>query len=420
MLFKAILTFTAAAVTLVLASSASSSPITVAPKHQTQRRQQPQCKSLGQGPLGFNSTAIGLYSNDPPATYLKPQDGRIVATKDAPYNGTFFEFIQCNYEPPGYEGKGAVDTYQGYIKAPDGDCLTVDSLTGQNVAIKTETCNFSGSQYYGGVSADQHFQFQLDTFFPYYSVVFLGDVAGPVDASDFGEGGNYHFSLSESGELDVSYLADQPQKGNRSEQLIAQLNGQYVSQKVMSPCKLVKSGKVELVDQHTGQTQPAHAGDTSPQSVPFYKELLLFNATTASPDTFSFYQCDSTYMGFQSDDINYYGLFTSDVPGQIGCYTVDHQANFRDNGRYVTLTGNDYNSTSPYSSCGINDGRIQLNSFFHLTNNNGKCEINFLDYTTAEPTDQYGWGLRADTDDASQQFLVINSTSTQYTLRFID
>ena len=420
MLFRSAFACTAAAAaaTLALTSAVSSAPVTEAPQHQHQRRQQSQCQSLGHGPLGFNSSGIGIYSKDPPSTYLEAQDGQIVATTDAPYNGTFFEFIQCNYDPPAYQGKGAIDTYQGYIKAPDGSCLSVDSLTGQDVAIKTEPCDFSGNQYYGGVKDNQHFQFQLDSFFSYYSVVFLGSVPGPANASDFGAGGNYHFSLSDSGVLDVSYLADQPQTGNGGEQLIAQLNGQYVSQKVMSPCKLVKSGPVELVDRQTGQTQSAYAGDSRPNASQFSKRQLLFNGTTTSPDTFSFYQCDSTYMGFQSDDTNYYGHFTSDVPGETGCYTVDQESIIT--GSLVNLSGSGYNSTSPDSGCGINDGNVQFSSFFHLTNNNGNYEINFLGYTTAEPAQQYSFGLDQDAQDSLQQFLVLNQTSTQYTLRFVD
>ncbi|KAJ9475263.1 Pol II transcription elongation factor [Pseudozyma hubeiensis] len=422
MLSSTSIAVTTAALALAMASSVSSAPVNPISENYQQRRQDSQCQSLGQGPLGFNSSKIGLYSSQPPATWLEAKDGKIVATTDAPYNGTFFDFIQCSYDAPPYLGEGSVQTYQGYIKAPDGNCLAVRPLEGQYVAVVTDTCDFSGDQSYGGVDANQHFQFQLLSFDYFYSVVFLGSTAGPVNASDFGAGGNYHFGLDNTGELEVTYLADKPQTGESSEQLIAQIGSQYVSEKVMSPCTLVKSGHVELVDQGSGQTLPVYAGDSRPGHDSVFDQVLVVNgtATAASADTFSFYQCNSTYMGFEPDSNNFYGHFVSDVPARTGCYNVEYIDNIGNHGRAVTLSGTNDTSTSPNAPCGVNDGGIQLSSFFHLENENGKYVINFLGHTTADQAEQYSWTLNNEDTDASQQFLVANQTSAEYQLRFID
>ncbi len=152
------------------------------------------------------------------ATYLSLKDEHVVAsTRPQWQNQTLFEFFTCSHTPPPYEGKGSVATYQGHIKGPDGNCVTVDRLESTGAVVKFEPCAFTGDSSLGNVKARQHWQFQLFSFYDYYAAVFLGDTPGPVDQNDPDYGGNYHFAF-DGDDLSASYKEDNPQTGKRDEQ----------------------------------------------------------------------------------------------------------------------------------------------------------------------------------------------------------
>lgn len=391
----------AAAVVLAMAPAASGAPFA---------RDAEQCISLGKGALGFNSSEITIYTNKPAGTYLTVDDGHVRASGRPTYeNQTMFEFFNCSYTAPPTLGKGSVLTYQGYIKSPDGNCVTVNTLNSQNVPVRTEPCSFSSQSSLGNVEANQHFQFQLDSFYYYYSADFLGNLAGPVNASDFGAGGNYHFSINEKA-LMVSYEADSPQTGKFSEMLFGQLGDQYKpTTRTMPNCTLVKSGSVELVNTKTGETQPVTAGYTA--AFPYGYSPLL-NGT--GNGEFSFYQCDSVYMGYESDDNNSYGHFGSNAYGQR-CFSVQSGGDL-----------NDYLIETPASGdevyqppCSLDDNSSQDAIYFHLAKTSDGYEINYLGAPASANAEEYGWQTYKDPQQTDGTTVVeVDPSSTDYKLCF--
>lgn len=105
---------------------------------------EPQCVSLGKGAFGFNSSAIGAATDDPPAIYLTVdtnEQNRIVASDKPVYEvQALFEFFNCSsVTTPAADGSGTVQTYQGYIKAPNGQCVTLSP--DQVGCVRTSTCS---------------------------------------------------------------------------------------------------------------------------------------------------------------------------------------------------------------------------------------------------------------------------------------
>ena len=104
-----------------------------------------ECKSLGKGPLGFNASGIGIYASNPPQTYLTFEDNSdylIASSKPKYEKPEMFEFWNCTYTPPPYQGKGAVEYFQGYIQSNDGKCITASSLKSQGAHFSKEECAF--------------------------------------------------------------------------------------------------------------------------------------------------------------------------------------------------------------------------------------------------------------------------------------
>lgn len=399
---------TAAALTLAAVGTTSAVPVSSAASAN-------QCVSLGKGAFGYNSTSIGLYSRGPPAKYLSLKDEHVVESHTPQYqNQTQFEFFNCSYTPPPYEGKGSVETYQGYIKGPDGNCVTVDRLKQSGVPVKSEPCSFTGDSSLGNVEAQQHWQFQLLSFNDYYTAVFLGDTPGPVDQNSSGAGGNYHFSF-DGADLIANYDANSPQQSKQSEQLIGQLGNQYVPPtREMPACKLAKVGGMELVSTSTGQAQPVNAGYTAAFAYGFSP---LLNSTNDS--VFSFYQCDSAYMGYESDDNNIYGHFALNntqysYPGCFNRATGGNGAipsESLDN--YLIDTGSVY-------ACPLDDTQAQVGIFFHLAKtSDGKYEVNWLGGPKSDDQKEWGWNVFKDPKQTDGTSVVkVDQNSTEYKLRF--
>ncbi|CDW94838.1 hypothetical protein [Sporisorium scitamineum] len=305
----------------------------------------PQCTSLGKGALGYNSSSIGLYSTmDPPEYYITVDSNHLVVSKVPTYeNRTMFEFFNCLYTAPPDFDEGSVQTYQGYIKAPNGECVTNPGITRDLDYVEMKECIFSNNSLLGDVIDNQHFQFQLDTFTYYYSVVFLGETPGPINASDFGAGGNYHFSVPNPlVSVGDSYLdvgrSKQPQTGKLSEMLIAQIGDQYQpTTRQLPKCTLVKNGTVKLVNTKTGET---HSVSTNTSNA-------FIDANAAQIDGigdtgFAFYQCPAGTKGSNDD-----------------CSTADTDA--------------------------------QLSDFFHLAKTDDGYDITFVGTIAAEKAAEYGW-----------------------------
>ncbi len=387
---KSSIAVSAAAVALAMTSSVLAAPISTTTQ---------PCQSLGKGPLGFNSSNIQLYSTYAPAVYFSSQDNILVASDLTPYNESLFEFFQCTYYGPDQVEKGDTQTWQGYIKAPDGNCVTVDALEqdGEQVLVKTEPCSYNSQSSLGDVKANQHFQIQLNTFYYFYTAVFLGDTSGPVSA-DFGGGGNYHFNVDD-GDLYVKYNASQPQTGKKSEQLIGQLEDQFNAKEQMSPCTLVKSGGLELVDTVSGETSKVGTSSS-------YGSFLQVNSSSTT--TFDFYQCDSVFMGYHADSTNHYGhLRLAQSNDDNACYV---------HGPYsVNIFELGSANNQVVGACGLTDDYVQRSSFFHLAEESGEYTLTYLNTTVQEPSTYNGW-----TVDQRNQDLGVNQTESSYKLRFIN
>lgn len=149
-MFSKLIRLSAVMATAVLAS-VSAAPVAEAASQQ--------CASLGKGPLGFNASGIGIYSTNPPAVYVAIDDtttngDRLMASQKAKWEDqTMFEFFNCSYTPPPYFGKGSILTYQGYIKAPDGNCVSISALNTQGAYLSTVPCKFQDDSSMGGVDA---------------------------------------------------------------------------------------------------------------------------------------------------------------------------------------------------------------------------------------------------------------------------
>ncbi|TKY87580.1 hypothetical protein EX895_003594 [Sporisorium graminicola] len=195
-----------------------------------------QCQSLGKGAFGYNSTSIWIYATTPPGAYLTVDDSKHIVASTVPTyeNQTMFEFFSCLHTPAPYQGKGAIDTYQGYIQAPNGECVTLHDLDNPRTHVETQPCRFNDVTAIGDVAHAQHFQFQTDSFYSYYSAVFLGSTHGPVSTNAFGGGGHRIFSLdpAPSSAAGTSYLKStkvtgDAQSANPSTMLIGQLGDEY-------------------------------------------------------------------------------------------------------------------------------------------------------------------------------------------------
>ncbi|KAJ1024081.1 hypothetical protein NDA16_002920 [Ustilago loliicola] len=394
----------AAVLALAAAGTTSAAPVSSAASAD-------QCVSLGKGAFGYNSTSIGIYSNKPPGKYLSLKDENVVASSTPQWqNQTMFEFFNCSYTPPPYQGKGSVETYQGYIKGPDGNCVTVDRLKQTGVPVKSEPCSFTSDSSLGNVEAQQHWQIQLYSFDYYYTAVFLGDTPGPVDQDMSGYGGNYHFSF-DGADLIANYGENNPQKGNSGEQLVGQLGKQYVPPiRQMPACKLVKVGGMELVNTSTGEAQPVNAGRTYAFG---YGYSPLLNATEQAE--FNFYQCDSAYMGYESDDNNIYGHFgLNNTVFHDGCF------NRAISGNGATPAQSLDNYLIDTGSCATADTEAQVGEFYHLSKtSDGKYEVNWLGGQKSEAQKDWGWTVFKDpkqTDGTS--VVLVDQNSTEYKLRF--
>ncbi|SJX64385.1 uncharacterized protein SRS1_15026 [Sporisorium reilianum f. sp. reilianum] len=385
----------------------------------------PQCTSLGKGALGWNSSVIPIYSNNPPEYYItvatNDSDRLVVSTVPDYETQTMFEFFNCSYTPPASEDKGAIATYQGYIQAPNGECVTAQGLRRVRDYVKTEACRFSGDGALGNVDASQHFQFQLDTFYDYYSVDFLGATPGPVNATDFGAGGNYHFNVPQPLSMEGNNYLDlghskQAQTGNKSEMLIAQIGSQYKpTTRQLRACTLVKSGYVTL---YNTATRDVKAVTTASSNVNVYAYAPQINNGGAGDQQYSFFACDSAYMGYTADACNWYGHFDAYATGQPSCFTRQTSGSLTD---YVVTGPAGRNGAS--DDCTTADTEAQLQSFFHLhKTDDGVYEVSFVGATAAEAdsTGMYGWVptlAEGEAADGAQDLLVTQNAS-DWVLRF--
>ena len=258
----------------------------------------------------------------------------------------------------------------------------------------------------------QHFQFQLFSFDEYYTAVFLGELAGPVQQDSFGEGGNYHYRIGTDNELDLNYQADQPQNGNASEMLIGQLGTQYQRPKPEFPaCTLVKQGAIELVNTATGESTPVTVSSNTQYAL---DDVMVVNGTQ-SYDGFEFYSCNSTYMGYVNDENNFYGHFKT--PEQSNqCYMQRYYVN----GPEPIV----YESVALDGECENTDTGVQTNTFFHLAKGtDGYYQLSFLGKTAgSNDTLTYGWTI--DSANYNEVNLNPNPSSntnvTNYNLRFVN
>lgn len=410
MLSKSSVTTSAAVATMALASAATAAPVSsnIMPGN---------CKSLGKGAFGYNSSAIGLYSTQPPNVYLTVdanQHNRIVKSDTPTYeNQTMFEFFGCEYTAPPNHDEGTVETYQGFIKAPNGQCVSILGLYDDSNWVETYDCIFNENSAMGNVAAAQHVQLQLDTFYDFYSVVFLGETPGPVNASDFGAGGNYHFRIDEQPkpyvqQLVYSYESKHPQTGDLKEMLIAQIGDQYVpTKKVLPACKEVHKAALELVNTKTGEVQRVTA-DGPPQSEHGFSVVL----NASGRPYFSFLQCDSTYMGYESDDNNFYGHFRADAFNNTAVY-IKQTGGSANN---VILEAYETGATAPEY-----DDESQIPAFFHMTKtSDGYYQVNYLGARAADNAGQYGWMpiYQPNTPDGKETTIFVDKDTTDYQLRF--
>lgn len=255
------------------------------------------------------------------------------------------------------------------------------------------------------VDAYQHFQFQRGGEYTYHSAVFLGETPGPVDATQFGAGGNYHFYMVDSETKDFLAFRDsrtQPQTGDKSEMLIGQLGQTYkVPIKTFPECKLVNT--------KTGETQKV----TSNVAAQFpYGNSPLIHGTGES--NLEFYQCDSTYMGYQQDASNFYGHFASDSSNPKDCFI--HALGGEENNMIIEVFPQD----SAGKSCGTDDTYVQVPSFFHLTRTHDGFEINYLGATKSEGKAEYGWLPTpvVNSNETDPVAIYVSPSATDYKLRF--
>jgi hypothetical protein len=371
-------------------------------------------------------------------TLAKPENGgasRLYASETAKWdNQTMFEFHACSYTAPPYQGKGSVDTWQGFITTAKGHCLTISELEGQGAVMEAHDCIYDAGRP-AGVRAAQHFQFQLDSFYSFYSANFLGKAKQPSDTQDFGAGGNYHFNLAPEEDRDDSrlvltanFLSQEPQEGDLGEMLIGQLGTQYHRPPKQFPeCRLVKRGAVELVNRKTGKAFPVTVHGDNYNT---YDKVPVLNGTQSYAG-FGFYQCDSEYMGYTSDNTNYYGHLTIEEDESEGyCFA-----------RLQGESGAEDAISSQYvygGGCGTTEDSSQLQTFFHLSVTDTAYEIEFLGQTSVKAdamarilnaeqntASGYGWTTHRvvqGTEYNSNEVWLNpghNATAPDYVLRFV-
>ncbi|TKY87581.1 hypothetical protein EX895_003595 [Sporisorium graminicola] len=384
-------------------------------------RQEPLCVSLGKGAFVYNSSAIRVASNDPPAyrlTVHNHSNNYIRESYKPTYEvQTLFKFFNCSSAA---HTADSLATYQGYIQGANSECVTISDLDSESNYVRTAECSFSGDPSMGNVDATQNFQFQRGEEFSYYSAVFLGATAGPVDTAELGAGGEYHFKVNDVGNNYLVYgKNDQPQSVNKNEMLIGYLGQTYkVPAKTFPECKLVKNGTLELVNTKTGDVQSVTANYTVDDS---HSLQPLLNGS-GNP-YFSFYACDSSYMGYEADGNNHYGHFSSNGKYVPSCFIGDYAK-----GSSVGI----YEPAFPGhndSPCGKYNTNVQLESFFHLAKTNAGYEVNFLGTLNdganrpnapVPGKGEYGW---VPTPTAKQTSgdptpIFVSPNATDYKLRF--
>lgn len=425
----------AIALAATVAPSASARPV--------RRVASSACTSLGKGPLGFNASGIGIYSTAPPQSYLIFPQGNsdYLTTSPLPKydEPEMYEFFNCTYTPPEYEGKGATAYYQGYIKTADGQCVTASGLEQQGAHFSKRDCIFNDDSA-SAVDATQNFQFSTDTFFSYHAATFLGSTQGPVPEG-FAAGGNYHYNLAplpgdndkDLSYLTLNYLADEPNKGDLREALIGQLGNEYkVPPRELPDCKLIKQGSMVLVDADDASSTK-EVTITNPDSKSDEHDFVLRSGSSGNDSTsaasyalLGFYQCDSSYMGYKEDSTNYYGHLA--LGGQQAGYCFSRH----------------YDASGPQpdfllnSNCETIDDASQPRQWFHLSVTDDGYEVSYLNSTAsqttarvaantksdsaaaAQPTPLFGWTV-SDTDAAGTVVLNVNpskSDNKNYKLRF--
>lgn len=157
---------------LALAALASASLAAPAPSARATSDPPSACTSLGKGALGFDPSSIGIYTKTPPARYLgvygnidETEAKVLQAGNTVPQD---IELFSCKTTRNPQGGKGSTDAYQGYIASiiTPGECITISQQGQSGAHFASKPCDFSS----GGIAPDQHFQFQQNTFYPYYLV----------------------------------------------------------------------------------------------------------------------------------------------------------------------------------------------------------------------------------------------------------
>lgn len=393
----------------VLATVALAAPLRV-------RDTTANCTSLGKGPLGFNASAIGTYNYYQPGYHLtfdntqlnRYGDDYLLANPAHAYdNPEFFELFSCLYSPPEFEGKGSIAVYQGYIQTSDGNCIQrteIDSTAGQ---FSKKPCAFDLDNL-SGDSAAQHFQFSIDTFYSYYTIVPLGSEQGPSNNANgtLGSGGNYKLSLLDLPNLpkqnfvEVDYVSGAEQAGgDANDFMIAQVGNQYQPDKTSFPtCTLVKNGTLSFTDD-SGD----HPVSVSSVTYSEYNTGLgLFTNGSQSSQGFEFYQCDSYYMNYTNSGSQHYGHFlTSQDTRYNACFSRD--------------TGNDAgsnpNAIYTQTVCSTSDNSQQLSQFFSYNDVTG--EVHFLGATSSNSSTTVNyWTLQGDQ-------IVLTSTPNANNLHYV-
>ena len=187
-------------------------------------------KTLFNAAIGFNGTATDIYVAPKPAQYLTFDNAAydtnglpVLSYRDANTvsNPETFEFVSCKFFPAEFQGKGAINKWQGYIKTNDGQCLHAKEL-GQTTHLEKKPCLLDNNTP-TGVAYHQSFQFASDTFFDYYDIQFLGKDQSPVSSLFEGAYHPYSFSLRSNNLGDNLQLSfgQRSEGGSRDHQLMA-------------------------------------------------------------------------------------------------------------------------------------------------------------------------------------------------------
>lgn len=363
---------------LALAALASASLAAPAPSARATSDPPSACTSLGKGALGFDPSSIGIYTKTPPGRYLGVY-GNVDGTGSQvlqPGNSVpqDFELFSCKKTLNPQGGKGSTDAYQGYITSTitPGECITISEQGKFNAHFASKPCDFSS----GGIAPDQHFQFQKNTFYGYYLLDFLGSTDGPTAnaTSTFQSGqGGYHYRLDQDDTFGSDSVSVDYAPGSyvsASNQIIAQI-GQTAAPPTFPACRLRKTGPMTY-------TAPGGAA----QSVTV-NPVPLVNGTQ-SYTAFQFYECESDYMGYESDASAgiFYGHFQ--LASHTSCYVQQNGQFGKGNGLMFAFSGTD-------SPCGNSDTATQEASFFKYDANTGS--VNFLNAAKGKNPSPVGWTL---------------------------